>query len=134
MIRSIKLTYYRDNPSGNWPFSVNWDLVDSNIDDLQEAGIQLYYTSDLTALWEDPDWAATKPHTYDSINVMDHHYVFPTDEIYASASGIAYANVPIWKNLFSSEELTAYHTANFLRVVYEEIENPDLSSYIVRPY
>ena len=134
MIRSIKLTYYRDDPAGQWPFYVNWESVNDNIQSLQQAGIRLYYTSDLNAVWPDISWWSDKTSAYDNIFVMDHHYVFPTDEIYASAKDLAYANVPVWKNLFTASELTDFHTANHIRVTYEEIENPDLSTYIMRPW
>jgi len=130
MSTSIRLVYSKNSFDDQWPFYINFNELHRNVYQVQQAGIKIYCTPEVDRLWSA---SILFYNSYDSLLTLDFQYYFETDELFKENKNIAYEYIPIWKNLFSPEELTEYHRTHHITISTEEIINPDLSNYVLCP-
>ena len=69
--------------------------------------------------------------------VLDHYFVFPSDKAFLEHKNLkfnfVYAHIPNWK--FDSEsETNQYYADNHITLTLKEVDNPDLTDYILPSY
>lgn len=126
MPKSIKVAATKSNKEDQWPLFFTPELM-KNKKILQDIGINSYILSSM----------ANYPHTtntYFLLNdllLISNQYYFSTDEMFSRYKDIVYNHIPLYKTAFSDNELLEYYALNHINVTIEEIDNPDLSGYVL---
>lgn len=126
MPKSIKVDATKSNKEDQWPFFFTSECM-KNKKILQDIGINSYILSSM----------ANYPHlnnTYlecKDLLMISAQYYFSTDEMFSRYKDIVYNHIPLYKTAFSDNELLEYYAFNHINVTIEEIDNPDLSGYVL---
>jgi len=119
MPKSIKVTATKSSKEDQWPFFFDKE-VKKNLKILQDIGVQEYVLSDGNNLLFHNDRL-----------LLPYQYYFPTDELFSRYKDIVYNYIPLYKTAFSDNELLEYYALNHINITSEEIDNPDLTGYVL---
>jgi hypothetical protein len=131
MPKSIKVVGTKSGKEDQWPLFFK-EEIKKNLKILQDIGVQEYILSDGNN-WNLDEWDQAS-NVFDNRLLLSYQYYFPTDELFSRYKDIAYNYIPVYKTAFSDNELLEYYALNHINVTFEEIDNPDLTGYVLLPY
>jgi hypothetical protein len=126
MSKSIKLVATKSSKEDQWPLFFQKE-IEKNLKILRDIGVQEYILPDSNS-WNLDEWDQA---SNNNRLLLSYQYYFPTDELFSRYKNIAYNCIPAYKTAFSDNELLEYYSLNHINVTLEEIDNPDLTGYVL---